>query len=120
MADLPDDSARRRGAPAPEIEIVAVSSTEMGTLRNVFQFYEYDFIQAGGDLAGFALVNRKASRVVDGEAVWWMGPSPSSTVLDTLTCSVGRSVDGLVGCSRHGWRARRPPRRPAVHAGAWS
>jgi predicted acetyltransferase len=81
------------------VEIVAVLSTEISTVRNLFQFYEYDFseiegarvaedgrfhhldnaafeqayfIQANGDLAGFALVNRKASHVVDGEIVWWM------------------------------------------------
>ena len=30
------------------------------------------FIQADGHLAGFALVSRRASRVIDGESVWWM------------------------------------------------
>jgi predicted acetyltransferase len=81
------------------VEIVAVSSTEISTLHNLFQFYEYDFseietasvagdgrfhqldhaefehayfIQADRDLAGFALVNRRPSSVVDGETVWWM------------------------------------------------
>jgi predicted acetyltransferase len=71
----------------------------MVTLRNLFQYYEYDFSEIEGarvgddgrfhqlekaefehayffkvdrGLAGFALVNRKASRVIDGEMVWWM------------------------------------------------
>jgi predicted acetyltransferase len=71
----------------------------MSALRDLFQFYEYDFgeieasgvaadgrfhqldnarfdhgyfIQADGHLAGFALVSRQASRVIDGEAVWCM------------------------------------------------
>jgi predicted acetyltransferase len=92
------DEGAAHCAPAP-VEIVAVLSTEISTLRNLFQFYQYDFseiegarvgedgrfhhldnaafehayfIQANGDLAGFALVNRKASHVVDGEVVWWM------------------------------------------------
>jgi predicted acetyltransferase len=94
---MSDEGVAHR-APAP-VEIIAVSSTEIGTLRNLFQFYEYDFseieeasvaedgrfhqldntafeqayfIQANGELAGFALVNRKASHVVDSEVVWWM------------------------------------------------
>jgi predicted acetyltransferase len=81
------------------IEIVAVLPAEMSVLRNLFQFYEYDFsaieaarvgddgrfhhlerasfehsyfIKAKGSLAGFALVNRHASCVIDGEVVWWM------------------------------------------------
>jgi predicted acetyltransferase len=80
-------------------EVVPVLSTEVGILRNLFQFYEYDFseiepaavgadgcfhqlegvrfehayfIRADGELAGFALVNRKASRIVRDETVWWM------------------------------------------------
>jgi predicted acetyltransferase len=71
----------------------------MGTLYNLFQFYEYDFSEIEGARvgddgrfhqldhvafeqayffkvdrahAGFALVNRKASRVMAGEVVWWM------------------------------------------------
>jgi predicted acetyltransferase len=81
------------------VDIVVVSPSEMSTLRNLFQLYEYDFsaietarvgedgrfhqldnaafdqayfVRADGDLAGFALVNRKPSKVVDGESVWWM------------------------------------------------
>jgi predicted acetyltransferase len=68
-------------------------------LRNLFSFTSYDFSEIEGarvgddgrfhqlekvefeqayffkvdrGLAGFALVNRKASRVMDGEMVWWM------------------------------------------------
>jgi predicted acetyltransferase len=90
------DVTRRPPALA---EVVAVSSNELGALRNLFQFYEYDFSEIEGarvgddgrfhqlekaefeqaylfrvdrSLAGFALVNRKASRVMDGEIVWWM------------------------------------------------
>ena len=85
--------------PLALVEVAAVSPNEMRTLRNLFQFYEYDFseIEAAGvgddgrfhqlekaefehayffkvdrSLAGFALVNRKASRVMHGEMVWWM------------------------------------------------
>ena len=92
------DDGVAQGAPAL-VKIVEVLSAEISTLRNLFQFYEYDFsaIEAAlvGDdgrfhqlekaefehaylfkvdrgLAGFALVNRKASRVMDGERVWWM------------------------------------------------
>ena len=81
------------------IDVVAVPPTEVSTLRNLFQFYEYDFsgierisvgpdgrfhhldhvdfehayfIKIDGDLGGFALVTRKPSRVAEGEAVWWM------------------------------------------------
>ena len=81
------------------IEVVVVLPAEMSTLRNLFQFYEYDFseierltvgpdgrfhhlddvefehayfMRIDGDLVGFALVNRKPSHVVNGEAVWWM------------------------------------------------
>ena len=90
--------------PPALVEVVPVSPDEMSTLRNLFQFYEYDFseIEAAriGDdgrfhqlekaefehaylfkvdrgLAGFALVNRKASRVSNGEVVWWMEKSSS-------------------------------------------
>ena len=90
------ESGTRRDAA---IDVVVVPPTEMTTLHNLFQFYEYDFsdieripvgpdgrfhhldnvefehayfIKIDGDLGGFALVNRKPSRVVDGEAVWWM------------------------------------------------
>ena len=86
------------GAPAL-IKIVDVLPTGMSTLRNLFQFYEYDFseiegatvaddgrfhhldkaefhhgyfIHADKHLAGFALVNRTASHAVAGETVWWM------------------------------------------------
>jgi len=90
---MPDD---RLSAVVPaRVEIVAVAPGEMTTLRNLFQFYEYDFseiegaaigddgrfhqlehaeferayfVRADGALAGFALVNRRASRVIDGEA----------------------------------------------------
>jgi len=92
------DDGVAHSAPAL-VKIVEVASNEMGALRNLFQFYEYDFseiegagvaedgrfhhlddvvfeqayfIRANGDLAGFALVNRKASHVADGEVVWWM------------------------------------------------
>jgi predicted acetyltransferase len=85
--------------PPALVEVVAVSPNERGTLRNLFQFYEYDFSEIEGarvgddgrfhqlekvefeqaylfkvdrGLAGFALINRKASRVMDGEIVWWM------------------------------------------------
>ena len=88
---MSDDGAAHC-APAL-VKIVEVLSNEISTLRNLFQFYVYDFseiegarvaedgrfhhldnvrfeqayfIQANGDLAGFALVNRKASHVVDG------------------------------------------------------
>jgi predicted acetyltransferase len=81
------------------VEVVAVSPSEMSTLRNLFQFYEYDFSEIEGArvgddgrfhqleragfeqayffkvdraLAGFALVSRKTSRLTDGEMVWWM------------------------------------------------
>ena len=82
-------------------EIVAVLPTELNTLRNLFQFYEYQlqrdrsrsslaadgpasinstplssstrhFIRADDDLAGFALVNRNASEVDACDAVWRM------------------------------------------------
>ncbi len=94
---MPDD---RLSAVVPaRVEIVAVAPGEMTTLRNLFQFYEYDFseiegaaigddgrfhqlehaeferayfVRADGALAGFALVNRRASRVIDGEAMWSM------------------------------------------------
>ena len=93
---MPDDRPARRTA---SVEIVAVTPAGMSALRNLFQFYEYDFseieaawcccgwplssarqrpvrsgvvIQADGHLAGFALVNRQTSHVIDGEAVWWM------------------------------------------------
>jgi predicted acetyltransferase len=92
------DDGVAHSAP-PLVEIVAVPSTEISTLRNLFQFYEYDFseiegarvgedgrfhhldnaafehayfIKTNGDLVGFALVNRQASHVVNGEVVWWM------------------------------------------------
>ena len=92
------DKSVADSAPAL-VEIIAVLSTEMATLHNLFQFYEYDFsvieaacvgedgryhqldhvtfeqayfIRANGELAGFALINRKASQVVDGEVVWSM------------------------------------------------
>jgi predicted acetyltransferase len=85
--------------PAALVEVVAVSPNELSALRNLFQFYEYDFSEIEGarvgddgrfhqlenaefeqayffrvdrGLAGFALVNRRASRVMDGEIVWWM------------------------------------------------
>jgi predicted acetyltransferase len=92
-----DPGVTRR--PPALVEVVAVSPQEMTTLRNLFQFYEYDFSEIEGarvgddgrfhqlenakfeqayffkvdrSLAGFALVNRKISRVMDGEVVWWM------------------------------------------------
>jgi len=92
-----DTNVTRR--PPALVEVVPVSPNELSTLRNLFQFYEYDFSEieaarVGDDgrfhqlekvefeqayffkvdrgLAGFALVNRKASRVTDGEMVWWM------------------------------------------------
>ena len=85
--------------PAALVEVGAVSPNELSALRNLFQFYEYDFSEIEGarvgddgrfhqlenaefeqayffrvdrGLAGFALVNRRASRVMDGEIVWWM------------------------------------------------
>lgn len=85
--------------PAALVEVVAVSPNELSALRNLFQFYEYDFSEIEGarvgddgrfhqlenaefeqayffrvdrGLAGFALVNRRASRVMNGEIVWWM------------------------------------------------
>jgi predicted acetyltransferase len=94
---VPDTDVTR--PPPALVEVVAVSPDEMSTLRNLFQFYEYDFSEieaarVGDDgrfhqlekaefehayffkvdrgLAGFALVNRKPSRLVDGEMVWWM------------------------------------------------
>ena len=81
------------------VKIVEVLSNEITTLRNLFQFYQYDFseiegarvaedgrfhhldnvvfeqayfVRTNGSLAGFALVNRKGSHVADGEVVWWM------------------------------------------------
>jgi predicted acetyltransferase len=87
------------GRTSAIVRIVEVEAAQRGTLSNLFQFYEYDFseiegarvgddgrfhhledaesehayfIQVGKDLAGFTLVNRKESRVVEGEAVWWM------------------------------------------------
>ena len=92
-----NDAARQALA---HIEIVEVLPTDTTTLRNLFQLYQYDFseieggkvaddgrfhhldnakfdhgyfIRTDGDLAGFALVDRKTSRIVAGEAVWWMG-----------------------------------------------
>ena len=38
---MSDDGVARR-APT-RVEIVAVPSTQISTLRNLFQFYEYDF-----------------------------------------------------------------------------
>jgi predicted acetyltransferase len=87
------------GRNAAVVEIVEVEPSQASTLRNLFQFYQYDFSEIEGarvgadgrfhhledvefqygyfirvdrDLAGFALVNRKASRLVEGEKVWWM------------------------------------------------
>jgi len=81
------------------VALEAIAPSQMSVLRGLFQFYEYDFseiepaivgddgrfhhlenapfehgyfIRVEGNLAGFALVDRKASRVVEGETVWWM------------------------------------------------
>jgi predicted acetyltransferase len=81
------------------VELVDVSPSQISVLRNLYQFYEYDFteiepanvgedgrfhqldglkfdhgyfIRVANDLAGFALVSRKPSRIVPGETVWWV------------------------------------------------
>ena len=85
--------------PAAEVTITVIAQGDSGTLANLLQLYQYDFseiepsdvatdgrfhqlddvafqhgylIHVDGALAGFALVNREPSRVVGGEAVWWM------------------------------------------------
>jgi predicted acetyltransferase len=81
------------------VEVVEVDAMQMNTLRNLFQFYEYDFseiepssvgndgrfhqldavtfdhaylFRVNNDFAGFALVNRQASCLNPGETVWWI------------------------------------------------
>lgn len=137
---MSDDGVARR-APAL-IEIIEVVSAEMSTLRNLFQFYEYDFseiegarvaddgrfhhldnaefeqayfIQADGDLAGFALVNRKASHVVGGEAVWWM--EEFFIMRRNRRASVGRRAAHLV-IERHPgtWEVTETPNNRAATA----
>jgi predicted acetyltransferase len=128
-------------APAP-VEIVTVLSTEISTLRNLFQFYVYDFseiegarvaedgcfhhldnvafeqayfIQANGDLAGFALVNRKASRVVAGDVVWWM--EEFFVMRRYRRASLGRQAARLV-IDRHPgtWEVTETPNNTAAIA----
>ncbi len=127
---------------ATRIDIVGVLPTEMSVLRNLFQFYEYDFseiegarvaedgrfhhldkvefdqayfIRADGDLAGFALVNRKASHAVDGEAVWWM--EEFFIMRGYRRASVGRRAAHLV-IDRHPgtWEVTQTPNNSAAIA----
>jgi len=126
----------------PLVEIAAVLSTEISTLRNLFQFYEYDFseiegarvaedgrfhhldnavfeqayfIQANGDLAGFALVNRKASHVVDGEVVWWM--EEFFIMRRYRRASLGRQAAHLVIDRHRGtWEVTQTPNNTAALA----
>ena len=136
---MSDEGAHR--APAL-VEIVAVLSTETSTLRNLFQFYEYDFseiqgarvakdgrfhhldnaafehayfIHANGDIAGFALVNRKASRVVDGEVVWWM--EEFFIMRRYRRASLGRQAAQLVIARHPGtWEVTETPNNTAAIA----
>lgn len=89
----PSDSSRS------SVHVDLVQPTEMNTLRNLFQFYEYDFseiepstigsdgrfhglaqiefdyayfFRLKGDLAGFALIRRVPSHLTPEEQVWSM------------------------------------------------
>lgn len=95
--NMQDDSMNPSGTTV--VEIIEVHAPQMTTLRNLFQFYEYDFseiepasvgddgrfhqldevtfdhgylIRVNNAFAGFALVNRQTSRLNPSETVWWM------------------------------------------------
>ena len=82
-----------------QVSITAVSPGETGTLVNLLQLYQYDFseiepvpvgadgrfhqlddvpfeyayfVHDNGELAGFVLVDRRPSHVIDGQTVWSM------------------------------------------------
>jgi predicted acetyltransferase len=114
----------------------------MSVLRNLFQFYVYDFseierariaddgrfhhldnveferayfIRADGDIAGFALVNREASHVVDGEAVWAM--EEFFIMRGCRRASVGRRAAHLVIARHPGtWEVTETPNNGAAIA----
>ena len=86
-------------SPESHVEVALVSADDLAALSNLFQFYIYDFsemmgpaisgdgrfhqldgesydqayfVRVDGALAGFALVSRGPSRVIEGESTWWM------------------------------------------------
>jgi len=74
---MSDDGVARR-APT-RVEIVAVPSTQISTLRNLFQFYEYDFSEIEGARIGedgrFHHLDNAAFEEVDFVDPKW-GPRP--------------------------------------------
>jgi len=124
------------------VEVVDVGATHINTLRNLFQFYEYDFseiepanvgddgrfhqldavtfdhgylIRVNNDFAGFALVNRQVSRVNPGETVWWM--KEFFVMRQFRRSGVGRQVAHLVIARHPGtWEVTQTPTNGAATA----
>ena len=122
------------------VTIVAVAPGEEGPLANLLQLYQYDFseiepidvaadgrfhqlddvplqhtylIYVGEQLAGFALVDREASHVVEGDSVWSM--AEFFVMRKHRRASIGTQAAHLViDCHPGTWEITQTPHNSAA------